>query len=91
MAFVVAMCVIETEYAAVVSFEQMRQEEGKIVSNYFSLFIDPNLITKNADPTGTPTTSFVIGVLAKTPPSTHKQMLAQVMFIMHHLDALFTS
>ena len=68
----IAMYVIETEYAFLVWTEQMRQEQGEIVSNHLILFIDPDLFTKNADSTGTPKTSFVIGVLAKTSPSTHK-------------------
>ena len=33
MAFVIAMCVIETEYAPFVGTEPMWQEEGEIVSN----------------------------------------------------------
>ena len=66
MAFMGTMCIIEAEYSAVVSLEPMRQEEGEIVSNYFSLFIDPDLFTQYADSAGTPKMSFVIGVLAKT-------------------------
>jgi hypothetical protein len=54
MAFVVAMCVIETEHAPFVGTESMRQEEGEIVSNNFILFIHPALFTKNADTAGTP-------------------------------------
>ncbi len=71
MAFVIAMCVIETEYAPFVGTEPMWQEEGEIVSNHLILLIDPDLFTKNADSAGTPKTSFVIGVLAKTCPPTH--------------------
>ena len=87
MVFMGTMCVIEAEYAAVVSFEQMRQEQGKIVSNHLTLFIDPDLFTKNADSAGTPKTSFVIGVFAKTPRLPMESMLAQVMCRVHHLEA----
>ena len=79
------VCIIEAEYAAPVYSEQMRQEEGEIVPNNFALSVDPNLLPEDADPTGTPKTSFVVGVFAQSILPTHTNSLQQVMHITPHL------
>jgi hypothetical protein len=73
------MCVIEAQHAAIVDAEQMGQEEGEIVSNGLALCVDPDFLAKNAEPTRTPKTSLVINFFAKANPSTHVNILRQVM------------
>jgi hypothetical protein len=85
MALMGTVCVIEAQHAAIVDAEQMGQEEGEIVSNRLALFVDPDLLTKNADPTRTPKTSLVINFFSKASPSTHEKILIQVMHLKQHL------
>jgi hypothetical protein len=85
MPFMDPVCVIEAQDAAMVDAREMRQYKGEIVTNDDALFIGPDLLAKDADPTGTPQSSYVVGFLAKLIPSTHGEMLSQVMHITPHL------
>lgn len=85
MPFMGAMPIIKAEYTAFIYSGQMRQEKGEIVLNDLVLFIDPDLFAKNAYPTGTPKSCFVIGLLAKITSSAHIQTISQVMRLTQHL------
>jgi hypothetical protein len=53
----------------------MGQKEGEVVSNRLALCVEPDFLAKNADPTRTPETSFIIYFFAKANPSTHGVIL----------------
>ena len=76
MALMNAVCVIETEYTAFVRSGQMRQKEGKIVSNDLILSVDPNLFTEDADPTGTTGNEFHSRCLCAVSLSDHINSVA---------------
>jgi hypothetical protein len=78
-----AMRVIESEHPAIVHSRYMWQEEGEIVANDLTPFVDPNLFAKDAYPTCAPKLILLIGVLAKVNPSA--QGFYQVMPLTQHL------
>lgn len=82
------VCVIEAEDAAFVYSGHRRQEKGEIVSNNFTLLVDPDLLPEDADSTGTPKTRFIIGVFAQVSLSAHIDSVKQLMQPMQHLRYL---
>jgi hypothetical protein len=85
MALVNAVRVIEAEYAAFVHSGKVGQQKGKVILNDLTFIVDPNLFAKNTDSTGTPKPGLVVGFLAKIAPSTHSEIILQMMRKKHHL------
>ncbi len=85
MAFMYAVGVVETEYAALIRCLQMRQKESEVVLNHLSGSVNPDLLAKDADSAGASKTSLVIGLFTKITSSSHKRILAQVLLCEQHL------
>lgn len=66
-----AVCIVETQNAAVVCAKEMRQQERQIVTNNLTSLIHPNLFSQNADPASTAEARLVIVFLDQALASTH--------------------
>jgi len=66
-----AMRIVEAEDAAIIHPRQMRQDEGKIVSGYLTLSVDPDFFAQNAGSAGAPKLGFVICNFMETASPVH--------------------
>jgi hypothetical protein len=85
MAFVNVMRVIVAKNTAMIHLGYVRQEKGEVVVLHFPFTVDPNLFPKNANASRAPEPGLVIGVLAEMTLSPHKERIAQVIHLKHHL------